>query len=643
MTVECFADVESCTSRLKCEVPQESVYEFAGGIIKLLKRATEVSSGATSSSLIKDIKKNKDMVIIPSDKSQRLVAVPQTQYDTILHDAFMSNNQFSKVRTVTSATIQSKFNRELSSIAQKYETTSPEAYSTLMKLRCSTPTPSSPYVLAKDHKEGPLKGRPIVAAVDSASTDLSKFLSSCLDDLLIYVPAHLRSSETFISWVKNQKVDNNNFGSLDVINLYGNIPRIDGDSFLSIFTVLSQFLESYACKQTILRMLSVDDSLSLVKLALNSEFVLYKGDYYRQTDGLAMGSPLAPQLAIIYMNHIENVINEKMNFSLKWKRYIDDIFVIWPHHLTTDEVLKTCNSVSPRIQFTFELATSEGCLPFLDCEVVRRGERLETRLFSKSTHSGTIFPWNSNAPTSTKRAVLLGELHRAFSRSTNPEFAAYSRTLIIKRFENNGYPIRFIKDTIRRYDTRSSDPKEEEHSKQKRLYVRMPFVSEAHKRQCLSLLRRTGLSDRVTLWFDGGNSLRRIFHPPKERQICDNKCKTCPSNANGRKECLTKHVIYEISCSVCSKIYIGESSRIIKQRILEHMNVNNKSSAVVQHFLTVHADTPIAFNWKVIHRGLYIYIKRLILESHYISNIPPDRLMNGCTGRNNSFKFNVIA
>ncbi|MEL7308257.1 MAG: hypothetical protein AAGK05_10605 [Pseudomonadota bacterium] len=416
-------------------------------MIKLLKQAADSSKATSSSSVIKELKQSKDMVIIPTDKSQRLVAMSQTQYDCMLSDALMGSDQFSKVHTITPATVQSKFNRELSTIAKKYETVSPEAYSTLMQLRCSTPTPNSPYVLAKDHKEGPLKGRPIVAAVDSASTALSKFLSKCLDDLLVYVPAHLPNSESFISWLQNQNVDSNNFGSLDVINLYGNIPRNDGDDFHSLFSVLSDFLHSYACKQPILSLFSVDDCLSLIKLALNSELVLYKGDYYKQIQGLAMGNPLAPQLAIIYMHKVEMLILEKTKCVLKWKRYIDDIFVIWPSDFTSAEVLKTANSVSSKIKFTFEPASLEGCLPFLDCEVMRIRNHFETRLYTKGIHSGTIFPWSSNAPVSSKRAVLFGELHRADSRSTNPECAMYSRTLITKRFESNGYPKNFVKDT----------------------------------------------------------------------------------------------------------------------------------------------------------------------------------------------------
>ena len=441
-------------------------------------------------------------------------------------------------------------------------------------------------------------------------------------------------------WIQDQTVDNNNFASLDVTNLYGNVPRKDGDNYSGLFTVLREFFQSHASEQEFLKTLFVEDFVLLVDLALNSETVLYKGEQYKQVDALAMGNPLAPQLAIIYMDSVEKIIHHKTNSVLKWKRYIDDVFVIWPSEWTIDNVLEVANSVCPKIKFTSEVASSEGCLPFLDCEVIKSDGRFETRLFSKSVHSGTILPWSSHVPVSVKRAVLLGELHRADARATNSDFVSFSKNAVVKRFLSNGYPRSFIRATLRQHDTakkikleRSDDPCN------KRTFLRVPFVSEEHKRRCLALLRRSGLADHIHLWFDCGKTLRRIFHPIKEHLKCAPGCNTCPLNVSKVQQCFQKNVIYEISCTICSKMYIGESCRTIYLRIKEHLNVNNSSSAVVQHFTSEHPKSTISFTWRVLHGGLNIYTKRLISEAHYISQVPAELLMNGCNGRNNCLKF----
>ena len=54
------------------------------------------------------------------------------------------------------------------------------------------------------------------------------------------------------------------------------------------------------------------------------------GLLYQQIDGVAMGSPLGPLLANVFMSHGEKLLfnselKKEVNF---WVRYVDDIFVI---------------------------------------------------------------------------------------------------------------------------------------------------------------------------------------------------------------------------------------------------------------------------------------------------------------------------
>ena len=62
-----------------------------------------------------------------------------------------------------------------------------------------------------------------------------------------------------------------------------------------------------------------------------------------------MGNKLAPMLAIVYMNDIENkIINELRSISF-WVRYIDDIYVIINNNCTCEKLLETCNAQNPAI------------------------------------------------------------------------------------------------------------------------------------------------------------------------------------------------------------------------------------------------------------------------------------------------------
>ena len=55
------------------------------------------------------------------------------------------------------------------------------------------------------------------------------------------------------------------------------------------------------------------------------------GEYYKQTDGVSMGSPLGPTLANIIMTEFETVIIKPLINSgiiVFYKRYVDDTLVL---------------------------------------------------------------------------------------------------------------------------------------------------------------------------------------------------------------------------------------------------------------------------------------------------------------------------
>ena len=67
----------------------------------------------------------------------------------------------------------------------------------------------------------------------------------------------------------------------------------------------------------------------LVFATRRSHFV-FDGQYYDQVDGVAMGSPLGPVLANIFMCHFEEkwVMNNSDRPSV-WFRYVDDTFYFY--------------------------------------------------------------------------------------------------------------------------------------------------------------------------------------------------------------------------------------------------------------------------------------------------------------------------
>ena len=82
----------------------------------------------------------------------------------------------------------------------------------------------------------------------------------------------------------------------------------------------------------VMKTITDDETIDLLKLCLKSSFFSFKGTIYEQTHGVAMGSPLSPIIANIYMEHFEKKALNSFPFTPEeWKRYVDDIFAKWIH------------------------------------------------------------------------------------------------------------------------------------------------------------------------------------------------------------------------------------------------------------------------------------------------------------------------
>ena len=89
---------------------------------------------------------------------------------------------------------------------------------------------------------------------------------------------------------------------------------------------------------------------------------------YKQTDGVAMVSPLGPALANIFVGYYEEKLFSQTQKPPTYFRYVDDTFAIFDHEAEADKFLIKLNCLHPFLKFTFEKEKGK-CLPFLDVYV----------------------------------------------------------------------------------------------------------------------------------------------------------------------------------------------------------------------------------------------------------------------------------
>ena len=180
------------------------------------------------------------------------------------------------------------------------------------------------YGLPKLHKlksvSDVLKLRPIVSSIGTYNYNLSKFLANKLTDYIDYQHC-AKDTFSFVEDLKKVSSSNKFLISFDVCSLFTMIP-LNETIDIAVETIFNNEPNIKITKS---------EMKKLFEFATSGTHFLFNSEYYDQVDGVAMGSPLGPVLANLFMSHnegkwIENYLGHK---PLYYKRYVDDIFCIF--------------------------------------------------------------------------------------------------------------------------------------------------------------------------------------------------------------------------------------------------------------------------------------------------------------------------
>ena len=90
----------------------------------------------------------------------------------------------------------------------------------------------------------------------------------------------------------------------------------------------------------------------------------FDNNMYRQSDRVAMCSPLGPALAKIFAGFYERQIGRR-SWPDMYARFVDDVFSHFPNKSFCDRFYERLNSLYPALRFTRE-EKQEGSRPFMD-------------------------------------------------------------------------------------------------------------------------------------------------------------------------------------------------------------------------------------------------------------------------------------
>ena len=186
--------------------------------------------------------------------------------------------------------------------------------------------------------------------------------------------------------MQHGKLRNKFLFSLDVVSLY---PSVNTDAAID---TLRLYLERE--KNNIhLYQFSVADIILLTKTIFQHNCFSWRRNFYQQLRGLAMGNRLAPKLAILYMDRIENqAIYSDLSLSISiYYRFIDNCITPASNYEEAVFIQNKLNSQDPAICFEIELPDDNGFLPFLNTKIkVNESGIVETGWYTKPANKGLI-------------------------------------------------------------------------------------------------------------------------------------------------------------------------------------------------------------------------------------------------------------
>ena len=353
--------------------------------------------------------------------------------------------------------------------------------------------------------------------------------------------------------------------------------------------------------------------------------------------GTAMGTPMAPNYANIFMTKFETDLIESYYQSkgvrpLVWFRYIDDIFFIWsegPEKLS--DFIKYAQTFSEstnmKSKIKFEVNQSTEIVNFLDVTIKIQRGLLVTSLYSKPTDAHMYLNTSSNHPKHVIRNIPKGQFIRIRRICSDMNDYKSNSNILSEFLVKRGYDRKALTGVIndvariKREDLLLNNQKVEKDPQ-------TIFVTEWHP----SLSRLSSILKKHFHLLESDQELAKVFpkppsvafrrpkslrkhlvytqHSPTSKDeagtctLSCGRCKICKALASSKEisnpkvknttqkitdcgTCSSRNLIYAVRCKKCKTFYIGQTGEKLQDRMSKHrydIRKRPENSELAEHF-----------------------------------------------------------
>jgi len=581
--------------------------------IKFNNRVDNLSSEERQA--LRSLRNNQQIVIKPADKGSAVVIQDRIDYVNEGNRQLSNSLAYSKIRSdptlKNTKTVQSTLSK-LDIDDQTISAISPNDKSVKCPLF---------YMLPKVHKNNN-PGRPIVSGCACPTAQVSRFVDFHLRPLVEKLPSYLQDTTHFLKHISNLNKrgpfpNNTVLVSADVSALYTNIPHNEA------LSACKKYLDTRSKKSP-----PTEHLIRLLELVMSLNSFEFDGHFYTQTLGLRMGTCVAPAVANLFMGDLEaSLLNSTAFKPLEgsWKRYIDDIHMLWTSGLDALEEFKIfLNQFHDTIKFTFEVSSSQ--VPFLDTLTQLKDGHIHTTIYSKPTDTHSYLLPSSCHPSHTFKGIPYSQALRVRRICSEPHEEESNINLLKQHLLKRQYNEQSVDTQINK--ARTIDHNSLLQYKPKKKTDRTPLVATYNP--ALNQIRQ--ILNRHLHILNDDERLKQVFpsppllsfrrprnlrdltvsaklrpleqdEPPGCKRCTAKKCSVCPyvkecskftSFTTGESfpitssiHCKSSWVVYLITCSACNLQYVGKCETTLYTRFSNtksDIKLNKKKLPIVDHF-----------------------------------------------------------
>ena len=404
-----------------------------------------------------------------------------------------------------------------------------------------------------------------------------------------------------------------------------------------------------------------------LRYTLSNHVCMFNNELFKQMKGGAIGVGIAGDAATLFMAWWDQQLKSEIPTFKMYARYVDDIDLVieadTDDETTMARVQNVANSIHPSIQVSIDYPSKhpDGKLPVLDTKQWIEDGKLFHTYYSKPMSNKFVVMASSAISDRSKHNILVADLLRVM-RCVSPQCDPIERQRHVQEFiyrmQVSGYNqeqrVLVYKAAKSKYDQQMKNHQDKVSpmykSKQWRRAQRQHDKSAKKKNwygdkfdavyfvqatpgsqlanQCQKTFQRCNLSVKVIE--RTGRTVKQMLvkSDPLRREVC--KCSVC--KIAGKQICKIRDCVYEMVCSGCAKRYVGETSRSLRERYLEHMMLlesKHPASVFYRHVHDCHRDetNPIIWKIKLLSRCPGDASLRQATEATYIYETRPE--LNG--------------